>query len=333
MKSSFALCALLGVFAVGTGTATRGDVTVTQVNYHGWADARQMSNGVVELVYVPQIGRVMRYGYVGGPNVLWNNTSLDGKTTDLANPGKEWINYGGDKLWPSPQSNWTWPPDPLMDSAEQTVTVTPDKHLHIEGHTSFKYGIRFLREISLDPAGTTVTFKNTMLNANRVPMMPDPSDPTKQVPDPDPAKTEKLKVTWGIWEVTQVDNPTEARLPLYKAGHFAEGYYTFKDAGPAPATVDVTPTVVRLRRNTAKSCKIGGDARLGYLEADVQGITFRVSTTVEKGRNYPDDGCALEIYTNPDPLPYVELELLGPLHTLEAGKSAELTTHWSLSKK
>jgi hypothetical protein len=329
----YALLAPLAIVASAQGTAARGDVTVTQVEYHGWAGAWQMSNGTVELVYVPQIGRVMRYGYVGGPNVLWNNADLYGKTTDPANPGKDWINYGGDKLWPAPQSAWNWPPDPLMDSGQQNVSLTPDKHLIVEGHTSFKHRIRFQREISLDSSGTAVTFKNRIINANRPPMKSDPNDPVKVIPDTDPAKTEKLKVTWGIWEVTQVDNPAEARLPLYKAGHFAQGYYVFKDNNPAPDAIDIMPTLLRLRRNATKSAKVGGDSPQGYLEADIQGVTLRVSTTLEKGRNYPDDGCALEIWSNTDPLKYMELELLGPIHTLEAGQSAELTTHWSLNKK
>ncbi len=332
MKQCFELCALLAALLAGCLMTARCDVTVTKINYHGWSECFQLSNGDVELVYVPQIGRVMRYGAVGGPNVLWNNADLYGKTTDAANPGKEWINYGGDKLWPSPQSAWGWPPDPLMDSGQQNVTVTPNNHLLVEGHSSFKHRIRFLREISLDSTGTKVTFKNTMVNANRPPVLPDPSDPKKTIPDPDRTRAEKLRVTWGIWEVTQVDSPTEMRLPLHKGGHFSQGYYVFKDSAPAAGAMDVTPSVLRLRRDPAKSCKVGGDAPLGYLEADVHGFTFRVSAAVERGRNYPDDGCAQEIYTNPDPLTYVELELLAPIQTLDASKNTVFVTHWSLTK-
>ena len=330
MKMRMWLPLLIAMLTAGNLMNAQSQVKCIRVPYHGWNDAVQMSNGTVELVFVPQIGRVMRYALVGGPNVLWNNPALYGKTTDIANPPKDWINYGGDKLWPSPQSEWGWPPDPIMDSGEQLVTITPDNHLIVEGHTSAKHGIRFLREISLDDIGTGVTFKNTMVNARPRQQIPDPKDPQNPAANLSPVYN---RVTWGIWEVAQMDNPTEARLLIHKKGHFPQGYYTFKDQDPAGAAADVTPTLVRLRRDPNKSCKIGGDAPQGYLEAVVHDVTFRISARVEAGQKYPDDGCAQEIWTNPDPLAYVELEMLGPIHTLEPGKSAVFTTRWSLTGK
>jgi hypothetical protein len=37
------------------------------------------------------------------------------------------------------------------------------------------------------------------------------------------------------------------------------------------------------------------------------------------GGEYPDKGCSAEVYTNQNPLAYVELEMLGPLHTMKNG--------------
>jgi hypothetical protein len=322
----FLLILLIALF-MGSLMMALGDVTCVKVTYNNWKDAYQLSNGAVELVYVPQIGRVMRYAFIGGTNVLWNNPALFGQTTDLAKPGTDWINYGGDKLWPAPQSNWSWPPDPILESSEQLVTVTRDNHLLVEGHTSGKYGIRFLREISLDETGTGVTFKNTMLNARKRAQSPaTPQAEKTSLPTAD-------RVTWGLWQITQVDSPSEARLLINTKGHFPTGYYTFKDSAPVAGAITVTPTNVKLRRDPVKSAKIGGDSPQGYLEADVHNITFRVSARVETGKTYPDDGCAQEIWSNTDPLPYMELELLGPIHTLEPGKSAVFTTRWSLTRK
>jgi hypothetical protein len=159
-------------------------------------------------------------------------------------------------------------------------------------------------------------------------MMTDPADPNKQIPDTQ--KAAKLKVTWGIWEVAQVDDPAEARLLINRKGHFPHGYYTFKDADPVGGAATVTPTVVQLRRDLTRSCKIGGDSPRGTLEAVVHNQVFQISIRVEAGQNYPDEGCSQEIYTNPDPLKYVELELLGPIHTLDPEKSATLMTRWTL---
>ena len=133
------------------GGAAQAAVTVSQGEYHGWTGAYRLSNGTVDLVFVPQIGRIMRYGYVGERNVLWENPALAGKTTDLSRPVNDWQNYGGDKLWPAPQSVWGWPPDPVSDSGPQTVKVLPNRHLLMTGPESRKYGVRFQREIALDP--------------------------------------------------------------------------------------------------------------------------------------------------------------------------------------
>ena len=75
-------------------------------------------SGVVRTYYVAPSGKEITIAYwpqgtlVGGPNVLWENLKLSGKTVDLKSPGKDWTNFGGDKLWPAPQERSGWPPDP-----------------------------------------------------------------------------------------------------------------------------------------------------------------------------------------------------------------------------
>lgn len=284
------------------------EVTVKRVSYHGWQNAVQMSNGTVELVFVPQIGRIMRYAYVNGPNLLWENSALSGKTTALKQTGLDWQNYGGDKLWPAPQNRWGWPPDPVLDSGAHTVRILKNKHLLVTGMPSAKHGLRFSREIALEPTGTGVTITNTMLN------------------------TGEKEINWSVWEVAQVDSPDVAIMPLHKGGKFAKGYYIFKDADPQPERLKVAAAEVHLERDTKQSSKIGGDSPEGWIAAEKAGVRFEISAKVEAGRDYPDDGSALEIYTNPDPNKYVELELLSPIVSVAPGKSYTFTTRWKLAR-
>src|SRR5687767_7541832 len=45
-------------------------------------DAIRLTNGTVSLVVIPSIGgRIMRYGFVGRPNVLWNNPKIADRPT------------------------------------------------------------------------------------------------------------------------------------------------------------------------------------------------------------------------------------------------------------
>ena len=67
---------------------------VEQINYNNWPDAIRLFNETADLVIVPSIGRVMRYGYVGGENLLWENPSLGGQGGAGADVEK-WRNFGG----------------------------------------------------------------------------------------------------------------------------------------------------------------------------------------------------------------------------------------------
>ncbi|HZO91802.1 MAG TPA: DUF4380 domain-containing protein [Chthonomonadaceae bacterium] len=299
---------LLTALVLVLGSAAEGAVAVKQITYHGWPGAYQLSNGTVELVVVPQIGRIMRYGYVGGRNMLWENPRLRGKTADPAQAAKEWPNFGGDKLWNAPQSRWNWPPDPDIDSAPQAVRVLPNNHLLLTGQSSKQFGVRFTREIALDPTGTGVTLTNRMEN------------------------TADKDVEWGVWEVAQVDSPDVARLPFYDKGRNPSGYYIFKGSEPAPDRVRVEGKEVLFRRHPKRSGKIGADSPEGWIAEDKAGLRMTVSAAYEPGQNYPDDGCGQEIWSNPDPDRYMELELLSPIRTLHPGDAMTFETHWRLER-
>jgi hypothetical protein len=289
------------------GSRMQGAVTVQQMNYYGWEGAYRMTNGTVELVFVPQIGRVMRYGFVGGANLLWENTALWGKTAAPAEV-KDWINYGGDKLWPAPQERWGWPPDPYLDGSPHTVTVLPDNRLRVESPFSEKHGIRFVREITLAASGTEVTFLNTMINA---------SDRDQR---------------WSVWQVTQIDDPDVTEMPSHAHGRNPKGYYVFPEAEPEAGMLTQEKGLVRLRRSAVKASKIGGDSPKGWIAARRGTLRLTMSATYEPGQEYPDNGSMLEIYTNPDPLRYIELELLGPIRTLRPGEKTAFTTRWRLQR-
>ena len=298
----------LGIFLLTAGSPGRAAVTVTQGEYHGWSGAYMLSNGVVDLVFVPQIGRILRYGYVGERNVLWENTALAGRTTDLSRPVGDWQNYGGDKLWPSPQSVWGWPPEPLSDSGPQTVRVLPNDRLLVTGPASLKYGVRFQREIALSPSGTGVTIRNTMTSVWANP------------------------VRWGIWEVAQADSPDETTFPAQPRKEFPEGYKAFREQMPAEGQVTRKDELVTIRRRADHSGKIGVRSGAGWIESRWGALRFRIAGTFPKAGNYPDGGCAQEIYTSDDPNRYVEMELLAPIRKLKAGASTTFVTVWTLSR-
>lgn len=299
----WALIALLWI----AGSAAQADVTVAQEEYHGWPKAYRLSNGTVDLVFVPQVGRIMRYGYIGGRNVLWEKAALAGKTTPLNPPPGDWQNYGGDKLWPSPQAAWGWPPDPFSDSGEQTVKVLPNKHLVVTGPDSRKYGVRFQREIALNASGSGVTIRNSMINVG------------------------KTAREWGIWEVAQADDPEETTFAAGAEAVTPGGYRVVGDNKPAEGQVTVEKGVVHIRRRADHNAKIGTRSA-GWVESRWADLRFRISADLPKSGLYPDDGCAQEIYTSDDPNRYVEMELLAPIRKMDPGAETRVTIRWSLTR-
>lgn len=307
MRGLRAACGCLALLMAGVD-ASRADVQVQRITHRGWKGAYRLANRTVELVFVPQIGRIMRYAYLNGKNRLWENPRTLGRVPDFRKDSKDWINFGGDKVWPAPQARWGWPPDPALDRGAYQVEVLSGNRLRVTGAFSAKHGIRYVREIALDPVGTGVTFKNTMTN------------------------TSDQDVEWSVWQVTQVDDPQEMRLPLHRDGKFKRGYYIFKDSAPQPGTFRIVGQEGIFTRHRKRASKIGADSPVGTLSADRDGIRFTVKADYEPGQTYPDDGCAQEIYTNADPDKYIELELLSPIQFVQPGDSYSFTTRWRLTR-
>jgi hypothetical protein len=297
----FSVC-LLACLAASPVSAK---VTAERVEYHGWKECWKLANGTVDLVFVPKIGRIMRYGKVGGPNVLWENPKMLGK---LPIETKDWQNFGGDKVWPGPQTVWGWPPDPELDPGKHEAKLLSGNRLLVIGAASGKSGVRFEREIAMDPAGTGVRIVNRMVNTSTKP------------------------VKWAVWEIAQIDDPDYATLPLSPVEVHPLKYYPFPDNVPLAERVTVEPDRVVIRRDTQKSAKIGSYSEKSEASSVKAGQRFRITVEdrAEPSERYPHGGGRQEIYTNPNPDSYVELEMLGPVRDLKPGERSELRLRWTL---
>ena len=116
----FLLCAL----AV-TGFA-KYDVTHSTGAWNSWEDVHTLSNSIVSVKLVPQIGgRIMEFA-VGGNTPYWINEDLLGQTfpDDFPESWKDQKKFGGTVCWPMPQ-DWPWPPAPRLDHGIYTVEMGP----------------------------------------------------------------------------------------------------------------------------------------------------------------------------------------------------------------
>ena len=295
------------------------EVSVEKITYHGWNDCLILKNSKVEAIIVPAVGRVMQFRFAGEEDgVFWENRALDGKSPDPKS--KDWGNFGGDKTWPAPQSDWAkvtdraWPPPPAFDSMpveSSTGRLKPAaKGVWLKSPIDPFYGIRTERIISLgeeDSSSEGASFIQIRTIYHKV-------------------EGEPRKV--GIWTITQLKDPVEVLMPVTATSAFKEGYNKQSDALPLGLTL--RDGLLAMKRDRTKNTKIGNDSdKLIWVG---ERSVLQIESPRVANAEYPDQGSSAEVYTNADPLPYVELELLGPLTTMKTGDRIEQMMKYTLGR-
>ena len=312
MKANSAAAALavaalsLALPAAATPQPLPAETKVTRVNYHGWTDAVQLNNGVAEAVVVPSVGRVMQFRFAGreeGP--FWVNPALAGRSADSG--AEDWVNYGGDKVWPAPQTGWepatgrAWPPPAGFDGRPMQAEIAGPV-VTLTSPADPDYGIQIRRRIVLAPGRPIMTITTTYEKLTGQP------------------------VQVGVWTITQLRDPVA--VYAIQPGPIGTGAAYVPLSDSPPPDLKQESGRISLTRDPAENHKIGTKA--GALVWVGRNELLRVDSAVVAGATYPDRGCSAEIYTNADPLPYVELELLGPLVKMAAGDKIEQVVRYTL---
>ncbi|MCY4410036.1 MAG: DUF4380 domain-containing protein, partial [Caldilineaceae bacterium] len=167
---------------------------IEEFDFEGWK-AVSLSNGLVSLVAVPDVGgRIMAYN-LGDYAFLWFDRNLAGKLYSAEeNMGDgsiaAWKNYGGDKTWPAPQGwdrpdQWHGPPDPVLDTGPYTLETVDSSasaaSIRMTSQPDPRTGVQISRQVTLHAGGGRVSLHLEMTNV---------SDQER---------------TWGIWDIVQVD--------------------------------------------------------------------------------------------------------------------------------
>ena len=276
-----------------------------RISYHGWPECFLLSNGRVEAVIVPAISRVMHFGLAGEPeSAFWENRELDGQRPTSG--GGEWFNFGGDKSWPAPQSEWPertsrgWPPPQAFD-AGSAEAVAVKRGIVLTSPVDPAYGIQMLRTIELDPVRPVMRIETQY------------------------RKLYGSAVKVGIWTITQLREPERILLWRPAISRFPLGYRPLLEA--KPAELKSRGRLLSLKRNPNISTKIGSDAEsMAWVG---KSCVLRIDAETGPGE-YPDGGCVTEVYTNPDPQKYVELETLGPLEKISVGGQIRRSTVYTV---
>jgi hypothetical protein len=309
-------------------------VQVTQTDFDGWHGCERISNGIVEAVVVPQIGRIMAFQFVGRPesNALYVSADLAGKTTATSGQaGTTWLNYGGEKVWPSPQSEWpryiggTWPPDRAIDGDLYTIRPVAGG-VELTSPQSSSFGLQIVRTITMEPG-------RHELHVNEA---------FKWLPAGTAhagADAGKL----GIWSVTQTRPDGTIFVPIRsdETGRFPSGFVTFDsmsrpivDQPSLPTGWSRAKAALVGRRDPTKSHKIGAIDSSGWIGSLYDGTTVFTErfSTESSAQLQPDGGCRAEVYTGAGGAGYIELETLGPLQSPHPGSETRFQIDWRLTR-
>ena len=269
-------------------------VPVKTVDYRGW-EAVQLDNGVARAVIVPGVARVMVFERAGGANLIWQDKALWGIPANLATG--DWQNFGGSKLWAAPQAAWGWPPDPAMDRGPCGYAIGQDGSIHLRGMPSQTVGVRLDREISLADGRAALDLEYTMQN------------------------TTSSNVTWGIWNIIQMQGGGRVLLPTPKGvsvredkrWHIWEHWQRIDD--------------IFVLHHTGQEGKVMSIGPEGWIAYEKAGEVFVLSFRADPDAVYPEGhGCG-EVYAGGS---YIELEHVAPLTQLAPGETTQTTERWIL---
>ncbi|HEY4394256.1 MAG TPA: hypothetical protein VGP64_09350 [Polyangia bacterium] len=305
--TAFAACA--AARTRGPRPPAAGGVTVTRSTYAGW-EALVLGNGAAEVTVVPAIGRIMQIAPVGGGAArgpLWSHPGI-GPTLGPDEGG--WINLGGDKAWPAPQSRWEaiagqpWPPPKTFDAAPFSAQVRGET-VEMLSAVDPAYGLRVRRTIALDRTAPVLTVDTAY------------------------EKVEGAPIRTGVWTITQLAAPERLFVRLPPRSAFPGGFA--QRLPDPPRMLAVEGCLLGLGRDPAAKTMIAsdGDALL-WVGAGPDLLIETVPEAHDPGAEWPD-GAHAQIYTSSDAaLPYVELELFSPLAELAVGGRAGLRVRYTL---
>ncbi len=279
-------------------------MAVERTAYGGWENCYRITNGLVEVVVTADVGpRVIRFGFVGGPNEFAEFAEQLGKVG-----GEEWRIYGGHRLWHAPEAK---PRTYYPDNEPVEVHVLDEFSLLVVQPTEQWTGVQKSLQITLHPTEAQGTVLHRLTNRN----------------------------LWTIelapWALSVMAKGGRAVLPqppfipheekLLPARPIVQWHYT--DMTDPRWTFGKRYIILRQDPTRSNPQKLGianPDGWAAYINGD---RVFLKRFQHIEGATYPDFGCSTEVFTNADML---EVETLGPLTPLQPDETVEHEERWFL---
>jgi hypothetical protein len=287
-------------------------VKFSETSYETFGKCLKIENDVCELYVTLDLGpRIIRYALKGKENMIRQDVD---KNVDKCGPefdetfykGAYWCNYGGHRLWTSPESlPETYYPD-----------NDPIKY-EVKGTTAFIYGnpqihnnVQYTIEITLADDSADVTLRHTIKNIDKKPQTFAPwalsvmdAGGLEIIPKPTTDTGLLANCVLAIWPYARMDD---------ERVFWGHKYITLKQDP-----------------NFKRAFKLGINNEHGWVAYHNKGCLFVKKYNHFKDATYPDFGVSFETYTNHQ---FLEIETLGVLGEVKPNDEVEHFEYWTLKE-
>lgn len=274
-----------------------------KITYGGWENCYRLSNDQIDLIVTGDVGpRIIRFGFVGKPNMFKEYTEQLGKQN-----AEEWLPFGGHRLWHAPESQ----PRTYFIDTEPVLVQEIEDGVVVTQKPEPTTGLQKQIEIKMSSDKPEVQLDHVLINHGLWPVETAPWAISIMAPGgvgimPLPARgphPEYILPTslLSIWPYTDLSDP---RWVL------GERYFLLNQDPdkPTPQKIGVLAT----------------DGWAGYANFDT---LFVKQTPLQFNATYPDLGANFEMFTNGEML---EVESLGPIEIIPPKGKITHMEHWTL---
>ena len=287
-------------------------IQIKETEYQNFGRCVHISNGIIEVMVTIDVGpRLIHFGLVNGENMLYTDPERQYRSfgegfDQLYGEGTTFYNYGGHRLWLSPESTpETYYPDnePVVYGVlPDGVSFTPAKQRHNEMQLGF--------EVMMNENASDIMVIHSAKNCSKEPK------------------------TLSLWAITMLAPGGMEIIPQNPSGDFLQPnrslilwpYSDLRDSrihwGNRFVTLRQDPSV-----NTA--FKAGWNNHCGWAAYVRKNVAFIKHYVHNVHAAYPDLGASYETYVNAD---FLEMETLSPLYHIEPGDSVRHVENLTLQR-
>ena len=290
-------------------------VSVKEIeNYKEYGKCVVISNGEIEAYVTVDLGpRIIRFGFLGGKNILFDNRKAftpktDKVYTDYYGEGKAWENFGGHRVWMTKE---TYPETYTPDDQPVKYTVTENGAV-FEQPDDTKNGVKKMFEIKMDPDDANMQIKTTIKNIS---------------------DKEKEFAVWCI-SVAAADGTLIIPMNTNDTGYLANrtiSVWPYTDLSDSRLRFGKKYVTVKQDTNAKVPFKIGLDLNGGQVYyVNGNDVFCKKYENNHPDGIYPDNGVSFETYTNNV---MIEIENLSEVKKVASGEENTMVESWSLFKK